>query len=153
MSRHGSCGSARRVHPGEGHVSTILNVIWLVLCGLWMAIAYVVAGIACFALFFLIITIPFGIAAFRIASYVLWPFGQTIEPRRDAGMGSLIGNILWIILFGWWLALGHLVTGIALCLTIIGIPLGLANFKIIPIALMPLGVQIVPSGQPYPGYR
>jgi uncharacterized membrane protein YccF (DUF307 family) len=120
----------------------ILNVIWLVLCGLWMSIAYVIAGLICFVL---IITIPFGIAAFRIAGYVLWPFGRTIEPRRSAGVGSMIGNIIWIVLFGWWLAIGHLVTGVALCLTIIGIPLGLANFKIIPITLLPLGVQIVPT--------
>jgi uncharacterized membrane protein YccF (DUF307 family) len=132
---------------------TILNVIWFVLCGLWMAIAYALAGLACFILFFLIITIPLGIAAFRIAGYVLWPFGRTIEPRSDAGAGSLVGNIIWIVLFGWWLALGHLITGIALCVTIIGIPLGLANFKIIPISLVPLGVRIVPSGQLYPGYH
>ena len=64
------------------------------------------------------------------------------------GIGSLIGNIIWIILFGWWLALGHLVSGIALCLTIIGIPLGLADFKVIPITLLPLGVRIVPTDQP-----
>jgi uncharacterized membrane protein YccF (DUF307 family) len=120
----------------------ILNVIWLVLCGLWMALAYAVAGLVCFAL---IITIPFGIAAFRIAGYVLWPFGRTIAERREAGVASLIGNLLWIVLFGWWLALGHLVTGVLLCLTIIGIPLGLANFKIIPITLVPLGVRIVPD--------
>jgi uncharacterized membrane protein YccF (DUF307 family) len=121
-------------------VRVILNVIWLVLAGFWMAIAYVLVGIvACI----LIITIPFGIAAFRIANYVLWPFGRTTVPRRDAGVGSLIGNIIWIILFGWELALMHLVTGIVLCLTIIGIPLGLANFKLIPISLLPLGVQIV----------
>jgi uncharacterized membrane protein YccF (DUF307 family) len=129
---------------------TILNIIWFVLCGLWMAIAYALAGLLCFLLFFLVITIPFGIAAFRIASYVLWPFGRTISPRREAGVGSLIGNILWIVLFGWWLALGHLVTGFLLCLTVIGIPLGLANFKIIPISLMPLGVRIVPSDEPVP---
>ncbi len=120
----------------------ILNVIWLVLCGFWMAIAYALAGLVCFVL---IITIPFGIAAFRIAAYVLWPFGRTIEERGTAGVGSLIGNILWIILFGWWLALGHVITGIMLCLTIIGIPLGLANFKIIPVTLVPLGVRIVPE--------
>jgi uncharacterized membrane protein YccF (DUF307 family) len=65
----------------------------------------------------------------------------------------LILNIIWLVLCGWWLAIGHLVSGIALCLTIIGVPLGLANFKMIPISLMPLGVQIVPSGQPYPGYH
>ena len=123
----------------------ILNVIWLVLCGWWMAILYFLAGLIAFIL---IITIQFGIAAWRIAGYVLWPFGRQIEPRHDAGIGSLIGNIIWIVLIGWWLALGHLVSGIALCLTIIGIPLGLANFKIIPISLVPLGVRIT-SGRPY----
>lgn len=127
-------------------MNAILNVIWLVLCGLWMAIAYVIAGLVCFIL---IITIPFGIASFRIANYVLWPFGRTIEPRRDAGVGSMIGNVIWIVLFGWWLALGHLVTGAALCLTIIGIPLGLASFKIIPVTLLPLGVRIVPTDQQF----
>jgi len=123
----------------------ILNIIWLVLCGIWMAIGYAVAGLICFLLFFLVITIPFGIAAFRIAGYVLWPFGRSIERRPTSGVGSLIGNILWIIFFGWELALAHLFTGALLCLTIIGIPLGLANFKIIPISLVPLGVRIVPS--------
>jgi uncharacterized membrane protein YccF (DUF307 family) len=109
-----------------------------------MAIAYAAAGLVAFIL---IITIPFGIASFRIANYVLWPFGRTAVPRRDAGVGSIIGNIIWIIVFGWWLAIGHLLTGIALCLTIIGIPLGLANFKMIPISLLPLGVRIVPADQ------
>ena len=120
----------------------ILNIIWVILCGWWMAILYVLAGIICFIL---IITIPFGIAAFRIAGFVLWPFGRHIERRREAGVASLIGNIIWILLIGWWLALGHLVSGISLCLTIIGIPLGLANFKIIPISIFPLGVRIVPG--------
>jgi uncharacterized membrane protein YccF (DUF307 family) len=122
-------------------IRAILNVIWLVLEGFWMAIAYVLAGIVCFVL---IITIPFGIASFRIAGYVLWPFGRTVERRPSAGIGSAIGNVLWIILFGWWLALGHLVAGVLLMLTIIGIPLGIASFKIIPITLVPLGTQIVP---------
>ena len=131
----------------------ILNVIWLVLCGIWMSIAYMLAGLLCFVLFFLVITIPFGIAAFRIANYVLWPFGRTITRREGAGIGSLIGNIIWIILFGWELVLGHLITGVLLCLTIIGIPLGLANFKIIPISLLPLGAEIVPSDEPYPSVR
>jgi uncharacterized membrane protein YccF (DUF307 family) len=128
----------------------LLNIIWLVVEGLWMALAYVLAGILCFVL---IITIPFGIASFRIAGYVLWPFGRTVEMRRDFGVGAALGNILWIVLIGWWLAIGHLISGITLCITIIGIPLGLANFKLIPISLMPLGVQIVPTGEPYPGYR
>lgn len=118
----------------------ILNVIWFVLSGLWLAIAYVLAGIIAFIL---IITIPFGFAAFRIAAFTLWPFGRRIVRRTDAGAGSMIGNVLWVLLFGWWLALTHLVTGIAMCLTIIGIPLGLGNFKLIPVSLTPLGREIV----------
>ena len=124
----------------------ILNIIWLVVEGFWMAIAYVLAGLVCFVL---IITIPFGIAAFRIAGYVLWPFGRTAVRRPGAGIGSMIGNVLWVILFGWWLAIGHLVAGVLLCLTIIGIPLGLASFKIIPITLLPLGTQVVPAERPF----
>jgi uncharacterized membrane protein YccF (DUF307 family) len=123
----------------------ILNIIWLVFEGIWMAIAYFFVGVVCFIL---IITIPFGIASWRIANYVLWPFGRTIDRHPHAGIASLIGNIIWIILFGWWLAIGHLVFGIAMCVTIIGIPLGLANFKIIPISLVPLGVRIT-SGHPF----
>lgn len=115
-----------------------------------MAILYALAGILCFIL---IITIPFGIAAFRIAGYVLWPFGRSVAVRRDFGPMAIIGNVIWIVLFGWWLALGHLVSGIAHCITIIGIPLGLANFKLIPISLVPLGVEVVPSSELYPGYR
>ena len=118
----------------------ILNLIWLVLAGLWMAIGYAIAGIICFVL---IITIPFGIAAMRIALYTLWPFGRTVVKRGDAGAFSAIGNVIWLVLCGWWLALGHIVTGIALCLTIIGIPLGLANFKLIPVSLLPLGREIM----------
>src|SRR6266566_3778205 len=105
---------AARTDTGEGAASVmrfVLNIIWLVLCGIWMAIAYAVAGLICFALFFLVITIPFGIAAFRIAGYVLWPFGRSIEQNPHAGVASIIGNVLWIILFGWWLAIGHLVAG------------------------------------------
>jgi len=128
----------------------ILNVVWLVLCGWWMAILYALAGILCFAL---IITIPFGIAALRIANYALWPFGRSVQLRRNAGLGSLLGNVAWLLLFGWWLAVGHLITGITLCLTLIGIPLGLAQFKLIPISLMPLGVEFVPTGELYRGYR
>src|SRR5437879_6684476 len=99
----------------------ILNVIWLVLCGFWMAIGYCLAGLICCVL---IITIPFGIASFRIAGYALWPFGRTIVDAPDAGSASLIGNIIWFIVAGLWLAIGHLITGVMLCVTIIGIPLG-----------------------------
>src|SRR5215469_9479647 len=126
----GRAGQRTATSRGRSGMRLILNLIWLILAGFWLAILYVLCGILAFIL---IITIPFGIAAFRIAGYVLWPFGRTIEPRRSAGLASVIGNIIWIILFGWELALAHLVSGVALCLTIIGIPLGLANFKIIPI--------------------
>ena len=118
----------------------VLNVIWLVLSGLWLAIGYVFAALICFLL---IVTIPFGIAALRIAAYALWPFGSTVVTRADAGAPSAIGNVLWVLLCGWWLALGHVLTGIALCLTIIGIPLGIANFKLVPLAFLPLGREIV----------
>jgi uncharacterized membrane protein YccF (DUF307 family) len=123
---------------------TILNVIWLVFAGFWLAVGYVVAGLVCCIL---IVTIPFGLASFRIAGYALWPFGRTVVDRRGAGAPSVIGNVIWVLVAGWWLALGHLVTGIALCVTIIGIPLGLANFKLIPVSLLPLGKEIVPSDQ------
>ena len=114
----------------------------MLMAGLWLALAYVFVGILAFIL---IITIPFGFAAFRIAAFTLWPFGRRIVRQPEAGAASMIGNILWIILFGWGLALAHLITGIALCVTIIGIPLGLANFKLIPVSLLPLGTEIVPT--------
>ncbi|WP_261569821.1 YccF domain-containing protein [Frankia gtarii] len=123
----------------------LLNVIWLVLCGIWLALGYALAALICFIL---IITIPFGIASLRMANYALWPFGRRVVDRPDAGGASLVGNVLWIVFAGWWLALGHLTTGIALCLTIIGIPLGLANFKLIPVSLMPLGKEIVDVDSP-----
>jgi uncharacterized membrane protein YccF (DUF307 family) len=126
-------------------VRTLLNVIWLVLSGFWLALGYAVAGIV---MFLLIITIPFGIASFRLAAYVLWPFGRTVVRRPDAGGASTIGNVLWFILVGVWMAIAHVVLGVALCLTLIGIPLGLANFKLAAVALAPLGKEIVPSGDP-----
>ena len=106
-----------------------------------MGIAYAFAALICFVF---IVTIPFGIASLRIGRFALWPFGKTVVRRDDAGAGSAIGNVLWFVLCGWWLALGHLVTGILLCLTIIGLPLGLANLKLIPISLLPFGREIVP---------
>ena len=118
----------------------LLNIIWLVFAGLWMAIAYAIAALVCFIL---IITIPFGIASLRIGMFALWPFGKTVVKRPDAGIASGIGNVIWLLLCGWWLAIGHLVTGVLLCLTVIGIPLGLANFKLIPVSLLPMGREIV----------
>jgi uncharacterized membrane protein YccF (DUF307 family) len=120
----------------------ILNIIWLVLAGFWMAIAYALAAVI---MFILIITIPFGVQALKIGLFALWPFGRTVIKRDDAGAPSFIGNLLWLILAGWWLALGHLITGVLLAITIIGIPLALANFKLIPISLWPFGREIVPT--------
>lgn len=122
-------------------INFVLNILWLVLCGFWMAIGWALAGAV---MFILIITIPFGIAAFRFAGYALWPFGRTVVERPDAGAASLVGNVLWFILAGIWIALGHLATGLLLCLTIIGIPFGVANFKLAGLALMPLGREVVP---------
>jgi uncharacterized membrane protein YccF (DUF307 family) len=121
-------------------VRLVLNIIWLVFAGLWMAIGYAIAALICFVL---IITIPFGIASLRIALFALWPFGRTVVKRPDAGIASGIGNVLWFLLCGWWLAIGHLVTAVLLALTIIGIPLALANLKLIPVSLLPLGREIV----------
>jgi uncharacterized membrane protein YccF (DUF307 family) len=118
----------------------VLNIIWFVLAGLWLAIAYAIAALICFIF---IITIPFGIASLRIGTFALWPFGKTVIKRGDAGLASGVGNVIWFVFCGWWLALGHLITGVALCITIIGIPLGLANFKLIPVSVTPFGRQIV----------
>ena len=114
----------------------ILNVLWLLLSGIWLALGYAAFGII---MCLLIVTIPFGIASFRLAAFVIWPFGRVVVRRPTAGVGSALGNVLWFILCGIWMAIAHLATGIALCLTIIGIPLGVGNFKLIPISLAPLG--------------
>lgn len=119
---------------------TLLNVIWLVLCGFWMALGYLLAGVVCCLL---IVTIPFGLASFRIANFALWPFGRTLVRRPTSGVASTIGNVIWIVVAGWWLALGHLVTAVGLALTIIGLPLAWANLKLIPVSLVPLGMEIV----------
>ena len=118
----------------------VLNILWFVLCGFWMAIAYTLAALLCFIT---IIGIPFGIAALRIALFALWPFGRTLVKKPGGGVASGIGNVIWLIFCGWWLALGHIITGVALCITLIGIPLGLANFKLIPVSLLPLGRDVV----------
>ena len=132
-------GSANRQ---SGDVNTLLNLIWLVFAGLWLALGYVVAGVLCFIL---IVTIPFGIASFRIANYVLWPFGRTVVDKPTAGAFSTIGNVIWVLVAGIWLAIGHVVTAIPLFVSIIGIPMGIANLKLIPVSLLPLGKEIVPS--------
>lgn len=130
---------------------TLGNVLWFVLAGWWLALLYAVAGlIACV----LIVTIPFGLAAFRLAGYALWSFGRRVVVRRDAGVPSLLGNVVWIVLFGWELFLAHLVAGLLLCVTIVGIPLGVASFKMAVLAVVPLGTRVVAAGaDTVPGYR
>ena len=125
-----------------GDVRFLLNVLWLIFGGLLLALGYAVAGLICFVL---IVTIPFGIASFRMANYALWPFGRTLVPRPGAGVASAVGNVIWFIVAGWWLALGHILTAIAQAITIIGIPLAIANLKLVPVSLMPLGQEIVES--------
>jgi uncharacterized membrane protein YccF (DUF307 family) len=131
-------------------VKTILNILWLVLCGFWLAVGYVVAGVV---MCVLIITIPFGIASFRLAAFTVWPFGRTLVPRPDAGAGSFVGNMLWFLLAGLWMAIAHVVTGVLLCITVIGIPLGIADFKLAAAALAPLGKDIVSIEDPRALYR
>lgn len=125
---------------------TLLNLIWLVFAGFWLAVGYALAGVLCCVL---IVTIPFGIASFRIAGYVLWPFGRTVVDRPDAGVWSAIGNVIWVLVAGLWLAIGHVITAIPLFISIIGIPMGVANLKLIPVSLTPLGKQIVPTDAPF----
>jgi len=130
-------------------VKVLLNVIWLLFGGIWLALGYVLAGIVCCVL---IVTIPFGIASFRMASYALWPFGRTLVDHPRAGAMSAIGNVVWILVAGWWLALGHVTTAIAQAVTIVGIPLAVANLKMIPVSLVPLGKEIVPTDRAFAAY-
>lgn len=119
----------------------LLNIIWLVFGGFWLAVGYILAGIvACF----FIVTIPAGIASFRMASFALWPFGRTVvEPEEGTSGMSTVGNIVWFILAGVWLAIGHVTTAAAQAITIIGIPLAIANIKMIPVSCFPLGRRVV----------
>jgi uncharacterized membrane protein YccF (DUF307 family) len=119
----------------------ILNIIWLILGGLVMALGWLLAGIV---MCILIITIPFGLQAFKIAGFALWPFGRTLVKRQDAGLPSAIGNVIWFVLAGWWLALGHLISAVLLAITIIGIPLAAAHFKLIGVSMIPFGREVVP---------
>ncbi|GAA1516584.1 uncharacterized membrane protein YccF (DUF307 family) [Agromyces terreus] len=121
-------------------MNTLLNIIWLVLSGFWLFLGYLAAGVI---MCVLIVTIPWGIASFRIGLYALWPFGRTVVAKPTSGVWSFLGNVIWFLLAGLWLAIAHLVSGVLLCITIIGIPLGIADFKLIPVSLAPLGKEIV----------
>src|SRR3979409_343566 len=109
----------------------ILNIIWLVFGGLWLALGYLLAALICFVL---IVTLPFGCAGRRSASYARWPFGRTIVEKPGPRPGALIGNVIWIILFGIWLAIGHVISAVAMAIPIIGIPPARDNLKLIPVS-------------------
>jgi uncharacterized membrane protein YccF (DUF307 family) len=124
------------------------NILWLLLAGIWMALGYLLAGvIQCIT----IIGIPFGIQSFKLAGYALWPFGRVVVQRADRDPAlSCVGNAVWFVLSGLWLAIGHVVTGLLLCITIIGIPFGIASFKLAGLALVPFGKTVVTAGAPLP---
>jgi uncharacterized membrane protein YccF (DUF307 family) len=128
----------------EDRMKTIGNILWLILAGFWLAVGYVLAAIL---LAITIIGIPFAKQSLKLAGFAFWPFGRTLVrvPERHVAINA-IGNVLWVVLAGWWLALEHLLTGALLCLTIIGIPLSLADFKMASAALAPFGKTIVRSG-------
>ena len=131
-------------------VSLLLNILWIVLGGFWMAVGWMVAAVL---MAIIIIGIPWARAAMTIAGYTLFPFGQRaisremVTGRSDVGTGPLgvIGNIIWFILAGWWLALGHLGTAILMAITIVGLPFAWAHLKLAGIALWPIGKAIVPA--------
>jgi uncharacterized membrane protein YccF (DUF307 family) len=120
--------------------NALLNVMWVILAGFWLAVGYLLAAVV---MFILIITIPFGVQAAKLAGFAFWPFGRHVVRKQSAGAGSAIGNVIWFLLAGWWLALAHLITGVLLAITIIGIPLAIANFKLIPMALVPFGREVI----------
>ncbi|WP_454296363.1 YccF domain-containing protein [Salana multivorans] len=130
----------------KSFLAVVLNIVWLLLAGIPMALGYAIAGVICYIL---VVTIPWGIASFRIANYILWPFGRTVVRKPTAGLGSTVGNVIWVVVAGIWLAIGHLASALAMALTIVGIPLAIAELKIIPITLTPLGREIVPTDQPF----
>jgi len=131
-------------------VSFLLNVLWIVLGGAWMAFGWLIAAVV---MAITIVGLPWARAAFNIAAYTLLPFGSRAVRRdeltgeSDLGTGALglIGNVVWFVLAGWWLALGHLLTAIALAVTIIGLPFAWAHLKLAGIALWPIGKVIVPA--------
>lgn len=132
-------------------MKTLLNIIWFIFGGFALALGYFLFGIlACI----LIITIPAGVASFRMANFALWPFGRSVvQPRTGSGGLSAVTNFIWFLIAGLWLAIGHVVTAAAQAITIIGIPLAIANLKMIPVTCFPFGKEIVRSNEiPY-GYE
>lgn len=122
-------------------IQLILNIIWFFTAGIWLFLGYVLAGIiACL----LIVTIPFGVASFRIAGFVVWPFGREVVSSGTGALGML-GNIIWFVVAGLWLAMAHIATALVQAATIIGLPMAWANLKMIPVTCFPFGAQVVSS--------
>jgi uncharacterized membrane protein YccF (DUF307 family) len=136
----------------------LLNIAWIVFGGLWMAVGWLIATVI---MAVTIIGLPWARAAFNIAMYTLLPFGQTAVSRaeyygrEDTGTGlfGMLGNLIWLVLAGWWLALGHLITAVLLAITIIGIPFAWAHLKLAGLALWPIGKVIVPVASAGPQYQ
>ena len=130
-------------------MALLLNLIWFVLGGLVMGLAWWLVGLVCAVS---IVGLPWARACFVIGTFSFWPFGQEaisrqqLNGRHDIGTGPLgfIGNVIWFLLAGWWLAIGHLTSALACFLTIIGIPFGIQHIKLALIALAPIGLQVVP---------
>ena len=126
---------------------TIGNVIWFILCGVWLGIAYILAGLgSCIT----IIGIPFGIQSFKLAGYVMWPFGRQLVESPGNRFSKGVFNIIWIIFGGIWLAMTHVIFGILLCITILGIPFGIKNFSMAKLALFPFDFSVERKGDPGP---
>lgn len=125
-------------------MKVLLNVIWLVFGGIELAIGYLLAALL---MFVLVVTIPFGIQALKLAGYTLWPFGRALVSTGKGGVSKGIGNVLWFLLAGLWIALGHVVAAAFCAITIIGLPLAAAHVKIAKAALAPFGKEIVTLDQ------
>lgn len=122
---------------------TLGNVIWFVLCGVWLGVTYLLAGVlSCLTL----IGIPFGLQSFKLAGYVMWPFGRELRVHTGARFSRGVLNIIWIVIGGLWLALAHVLFGVLLCLTVLGIPFGLKNFSMAKLAMFPFDFVVVPKG-------
>jgi uncharacterized membrane protein YccF (DUF307 family) len=133
-------------------LSLLLNLLWIITGGVWMALAWAVAAVI---MAITIVGIPWARAAMNIALYTFLPFGQVAVPRsqlsgqEDIGTGPLgtIGNIIWLVLAGWWLALAHIIFAVGLAITLIGIPFAWAHLKLVPLSLWPIGKAIVPADE------
>lgn len=129
-------------------MKTIGNILWLLLAGIWQAIVYSLAGLLCCIT---IIGIPFGIQAFKLAGFTLWPFGRTVvQTGEGSAVLQTVFNVIWILLIGWALFIAAMASALLLCITIIGIPFAVQEFKIGVLGLWPFGRTIEKVYDPPP---